>query len=165
MRNSCFLKTKTISSDYIFAQDFVLRIKQLFLRMNVKSFFKMRGNNYIKVLQNSVEAILDVYIYTNDGCKIVYSPALDIMGYGNTIKEAKKSFEVVVTDFFESSIKRGTLNDYLLSKKWVKESKDVEFSSPKVVSLVKSNSQLQNILSLSSFTKQTLPYKHSVVYC
>ena len=58
------------------------------------------ATNYITVHNGVVEAKLDVYIYKNDGFQIAYSPALDLMGYGKTIKDAKASFEVVIEDFF-----------------------------------------------------------------
>ena len=122
---------------------------------------KMKGNNFIKISGGCIDANLDIYIYTNDGFKIVYSPALDLMGYGKTVKDAQKSFEVVISDFFESSLKRGTLDEYLISKKWVRESKTEEFVSPQVVSLVKSNNQFQEILSSNRFSKKTIPYNYS----
>ena len=121
----------------------------------------MKGNNFIKISGGCIDANLDIYIYTNDGFKIVYSPALDLMGYGKTVKDAQKSFEVVISDFFESSLKRGTLDEYLISKKWVRESKTEEFVSPQVVSLVKSNNQFQEILSSNRFSKKTIPYNYS----
>ena len=122
---------------------------------------KMKGNSFIKISGGCIDANLDIYIYTNDGFKIVYSPALDLMGYGKTVKDAQKSFEVVISDFFESSLKRGTLDEYLISTKWVRESKTEEFVSPQVVSLVKSNNQFQEILSSNRFSKKTIPYNYS----
>ena len=48
--------------------------------------------------------MLDVFIYENDGFKIAYAPALDLMGYGKTVDDAKSSFEVVAEDFFNTAI-------------------------------------------------------------
>lgn len=76
----------------------------------------MTGNNYISITPKGIEASLEVYIYKNDGCEIAYSPALDILGYGKTMKEAMDSFRIVIADFFESGIKRGSLGKYLISR-------------------------------------------------
>lgn len=73
----------------------------------------MNNRNYIKVTKGKVDAKLDVFIYENDGFKIAYAPALDLMGYGKTIEDAKASFEIVAEDFFETTIQRGTLKQYL----------------------------------------------------
>ena len=53
--------------------------------------------------------MLDVFIYENDGCKIAYAPALDLMGYGKSVDDAKDSFEIVAEDFFETAVQRNTL--------------------------------------------------------
>ena len=73
----------------------------------------MNNRNYIKVTKGMVDAKLDVFIYENDGFKIAYAPALDLMGYGRTIEDAKASFEIVAEDFFETTIRLGTLRRYL----------------------------------------------------
>ena len=114
-----------------------------------------KNQNYIKVSKSNVEAKLDVFIYENDGCQIAYAPALDLMGYGRTVDEAKASFEVVVEDFFETSIQMKTLAEYLKQHGWVKEARKVEFLSPQGWNILE-NQQLQDIFS-TDFQKQTMP--------
>lgn len=64
----------------------------------------MNKRSYIKVSKGHVEAMLDVFIYENDGFKIAYAPALDLMGYGKTVDDAKSSFEVVAEDFLDPAL-------------------------------------------------------------
>lgn len=77
----------------------------------------MSNESFIKVRKGNVEAKLDVFIYENDGFMVAYAPALDLMGYGKTVEDAKASFEVVVEDFFETTIKRKTLFEYMEQQK------------------------------------------------
>lgn len=125
----------------------------------------MATNNHIRITEKGIEASLEVYIFTNDGCKIAYSPALDIFGYGKNEKEAKESFSVVIKDFFDSSIRRKTLDDYLLSKHWTRKKEESLFISPQVIAMAKNNDKFRNILSAPKFTKKTIPYKQSLSYC
>ncbi|MBR5075300.1 MAG: hypothetical protein IKX26_08790 [Bacteroidales bacterium] len=125
----------------------------------------MEVNNHIRITEKGIEASLEVYIFANDGCEIAYSPALDIFGYGKTVKEAKDSFSIVIKDFFESCIRRKTLDEYLLSKHWTRKKEESLFVSPQVIAMAKSNDKFRNILSAPQFTKRTIPYKHSLSYC
>lgn len=119
-------------------------------------------SNYIKITKDGIDANLDVFIYENDGFQIAYAPALDLMGYGKTIEDAKASFEIVIEDFFECGIQRKTLNTYLKEHGWTNEAKKVEFKSPQVWIILQRNKQLQEIFS-SDFQKQTVPFTHSFV--
>ena len=73
----------------------------------------MSVSNYIKIKNGGIDARLDVFFYENDGFMIAFAPALDLMGYGKTIDDAKASFEIVIEDFFDYSMENNTLNEYL----------------------------------------------------
>ncbi|GEM_PF-3517215 len=122
----------------------------------------MLGNNYISITAKGIEASLEVYFCKSDGCEIAYSPALDVLGYGKTVKEAMASFEVVVADFFTSCMKRGTLDEYLTGKKWTRKPKQAVFVSPQISSLV-SNNRFQRVLDSPRLSKRTI--KQSLSYC
>lgn len=117
-------------------------------------------SDYIKVRNGAIEAELSVFIYENDGFKIAYAPALDLMGYGKTEQAAKSSFEVVVEDFFETALEKGTLPVYLASHGWSSEQAPSEFLSPQVGSLLEHNEQLREIFA-TDFMKQSLPFRHA----
>lgn len=119
-----------------------------------------KRRNYIRINKDGIDAQLDVFIYENDGFQIAYAPALDLMGYGKTVEDAKASFEVVIEDFFDFGIQRKTLDTYLKEHGWTKEAKAVEFKSPQAWIILQRNKQLQEIFS-SDFQKQTVPFVHS----
>lgn len=119
-------------------------------------------SDYIKIHNGVIEAELAVFIYENDGFKIAYAPALDLMGYGKTEEAAKDSFEVVVEDFFETALEKGTLPAYLASHGWSSKQTPSEFLSPQVGSMLEHNKQLREIFS-TDFMKQSVPFRHSFV--
>lgn len=120
-----------------------------------------KPSNFIKIHNGQIEARLDVYIYDNDGFKISYAPALDLMGYGKTEDDAKASFEVVLEDFFETAMEKGTLSAFLLSHGWNGKMAATEFVPPLPLSLMESNEQLQEIFLADSYRKQTVPFHHA----
>lgn len=120
-----------------------------------------KNQNFIKVSKGKVEAKLDVFIYENDGFKIAYTPALDLMGYGKTVEDAKASFEIVLEDFFETTLQKKTLADYLQQHGWIKEARKIEFLSPRNWNILE-NPQLQDIFS-NDFQKQTIPVDYAFV--
>ena len=48
----------------------------------------------------------------------VYSPHLDLTGYGNDENQAKKSFEVVMEDFVDYTVKKKTIAKVLADLGW-----------------------------------------------
>lgn len=69
----------------------------------------MSVNNEIRNTPMGVSVKLDVYIFREDESVIVYSPALDLCGYGYTEKEAKESFHIVVSEYLDFGISHKTL--------------------------------------------------------
>jgi len=51
---------------------------------------------------------------------IVYSPALDLSGYGKTAEEAKKDFDAALKIFIEEATAHGTLEKALEELGWKK---------------------------------------------
>lgn len=117
-------------------------------------------SDFIKIHNGSVEAKLSVFLYENDGFKVAYAPALDLMGYGKTEEAAKASFEVVVEDFFETAFEKRTLSTYLISHGWSTKKTLSEYLSPQVGNLLEHNKQLQEIFA-TDFMKQSMPFQHS----
>ena len=48
----------------------------------------------------------------------IYSPHLDITGYGQNLKDAKDSFEIVFEDFIDYTLKKKTLSKILTKLGW-----------------------------------------------
>jgi hypothetical protein len=61
----------------------------------------------------------------------VYSPHLDLTGYGNNLSEAKESFEIAFEDFIDYTIKKKTLTKVLTNLGW--KTKGTEKHPKKVI--------------------------------
>jgi len=48
----------------------------------------------------------------------IYSPHLDLTGYGNNLSEAKASFEIVFDDFIDYTLKKKTIGKVLTKLGW-----------------------------------------------
>ena len=120
----------------------------------------MKNSNYINIKAGMVNAQLDVLVYEDAGVTYAYAPALDLIGCGDNADEAMASFGVVIEDYFEFGLKRGTLEEDLKKHHWVKEKKQEEFSLPKAWMLFVENKQMQSIYN-GSFTKETVPVTYT----
>ena len=78
----------------------------------------------------------------------IYSPHMDLTGYGNDIVEAKKSFEIVFEDFIGYTLKKKTLGKVLSDLGWdlkgsTKRPKKV--LAPSITSVIKENEYVSEI--------------------
>ena len=101
----------------------------------------------------TIRVRLDVFSYKEEGVQMMYAPALDLCGYGATVEEAKHSFEVVVSEYLRYGLENGTLEDDLRSYGWKPSSEMQEYESPDILSIVRSNKQLQNVLRKADYRK------------
>ena len=62
--------------------------------------------------------LLLVHFRDEDGVHFIYSPHLDLTGYGTNVDEAKSSFEVVLEDFIDYTLKKKTLGKVLKDLGW-----------------------------------------------
>lgn len=116
------------------------------------STIKRSGNNI------SVEVSVFVYKdldYPNGDMYIAYCPELDLTGYDTTDKKARKSFEFVLKDYLEYTIKEGTLEKDLVSHGW-KRYKNGKLVEPTLDTMLK-RTQLRTILNQNSYTKYSVP--------
>ncbi|MBO4670436.1 MAG: hypothetical protein J5640_01140 [Bacteroidales bacterium] len=102
--------------------------------------------NRIDINTTNIRVWLDVFSYKEDGVQMMYAPALDLCGYGATMDEAKKSFEVVVTEYLRFGLENGTLKDDLSAHGWTSSSEMQEYESPDILSIIRSNKQLQTVM-------------------
>jgi hypothetical protein len=60
-----------------------------------------------------VEIGLNLFQFKEDGIQFIYSPDLDLTGYGKTIREARRSFEESLAEFITYTIRKKTLDKEL----------------------------------------------------
>ncbi len=81
---------------------------------------------------------LSLIAFQEDKVHILFSPALDLCGYGNTVEEAKQSFVVSLNEFLDYTIKNKTLIDELKRLGW-KISTNGKWSAPTPAYYIKNN--------------------------
>jgi len=113
---------------------------------------KQSGNVKVKIL----------LFHFQDENKIhfIYSPHLDLTGYGNNLSDAKKSFEIVLDDFFDYTLKKKTVAKVLTKLGWnVKGSrkKPEKVIAPSITTVIKENDFVSEIFDkypVHTFHKQ-----------
>lgn len=78
----------------------------------------------------------------------IYSPHLDLTGYGQNLKDAKKSFEIVFEDFVDYTLKKKTLGKVLTDLGWEVEGtlkKPKKILAPSISSIINKNDYVSEI--------------------
>jgi hypothetical protein len=93
--------------------------------------------------------ILLFHFIDEHGVHFIYSPHLDITGYGYTLKDAKKSFEVVFADFLDYTLKKATLGSLLKKLGWKQQKgsvkKPVRSLAPSITTVIANNKHIAEI--------------------
>ncbi|MFT7283313.1 hypothetical protein [Nonlabens sp.] len=96
---------------------------------------------------------LSLVEFKEDGITIIYSPALDLSGYGQSEIDAKNSFSESLHEFFRYTNNKKTLDKVLKNLGWsIKGSKKKpKFNPPKDSELVKSNPLYNEIVNKKDY--------------
>lgn len=93
-----------------------------------------------------ISVSLSLYLWDEKGITFVYSPALDITGYGNSEEEAKKSFRVTLDEFVGYTHKKKTIFDELESLGWTVNRKKKRLHAPDLEELRTDNVAFRDLL-------------------
>lgn len=96
---------------------------------------------------------LSLVEFQEDNVIIIYSPALELSGYGYDYSEAKNSFFEALHEFFRYTNNKNTLNEVLKNLGWnIKGSKKKpKFDPPKDSELVISNPIFNEIVNNKNY--------------
>ncbi|OFY51424.1 MAG: hypothetical protein A2W85_09795 [Bacteroidetes bacterium GWF2_41_31] len=78
----------------------------------------------------------------------IYSPHLDLTGYGTTIHDAKSSFNIVFNDFIDYTLKKKTLSKVLSQLGWqlkVTAKHPRKVIAPSIISIIKDNKYVSEL--------------------
>lgn len=101
-----------------------------------------------------IKVRLDLISFEEEGTKIIYCPALDLSGYGNTESESKESFKIVLDEFFHYTRNKGTFDSELKRMGWTfKRRKNKPVTAPNMSYLLSENQYFSDIFNNHSFTK------------
>jgi hypothetical protein len=92
--------------------------------------------------------LLLVHFTDENDVDLIYSPHLDLTGYGKNLIDAKKSFKIVFEDFIDYTLKKKTLGKVLLDLGWeVKGNKKMpkKVLAPSIASVISSNDYVSEI--------------------
>ena len=97
----------------------------------------------------SVKVMLLLFHFEDENkVHFIYSPHLDLTGYGKNKEEAKNSFQIVFEDFVDYTLKKKTLNKVLTGLGWeLKGSaqKSKKILAPSITSIIKDNKYVSEI--------------------
>ena len=97
----------------------------------------------------SVKVMLLLFHFEDENkVHFIYSPHLDLTGYGESMDDAKNSFEIAFEDFIDYTLKKKTLSKVLADLGWelkgsVKKQKKV--LAPSITSVIKGNRYVSEI--------------------
>ncbi len=92
-----------------------------------------------------IDVSLPVILFEEDNIHYAYCAALDILGYGYTEEEARKSFEVMLHEIIHDAASEGNLEALLSSYGWQKN------VPPKTSDLLARNHNLADIMDNKEF--------------
>lgn len=99
------------------------------------------------------QVCLSLVEFDEDDVVIIYSPALDLSGYGHSEEEAKNSFSESLHEFFRYTYNKNTLDKVLKDLGWTIKGtkKKPKFDPPLNSDLVISNSLYNEIVNNKSY--------------
>jgi predicted RNase H-like HicB family nuclease len=118
---------------------------------------RFSGKYFNKQHNSNIEVKVDLIEYEEEGVYFVYSPAFDLVGYGNTQQEARDSWEIVLEEYFAYTLNKKTLTKDLESRGWAVKKKARQFKTPTLSWMLQNNEQLTDIYDNHNFRKVSHP--------
>lgn len=114
---------------------------------------KLQFDGNYKGASSEIRVRLSLLQFEEDGVAIIYSPALDLSGYGKTEKEAQKSFEITLDEFFRYTENKGTFESELKKMGWKfsGKKKSRKYQQPHLDDLLRDNKYLSDIVREKEF--------------
>lgn len=101
---------------------------------------------------------LPLIIFEEDGSHIMYCPALDVSGYGDSEEQAKESFEICLGEFLLYTDHKKTFHDELQRMGWkIKKSSHKPMVPPDMSELLRNNENFSRIFNNFPFRKIDSP--------
>jgi uncharacterized protein YdiU (UPF0061 family) len=86
---------------------------------------------------------------------MVYCPPLDLVGYGNDEEGARTSFEIVLNEYLQYTVNKGSLASDLKKLGWnIKKRVDKKLTPPTMAHLLQNNEDFSNIFNNHNFKKE-----------
>jgi hypothetical protein len=113
---------------------------------NIESKFSNKKGSYV--------VKLPVLSFRDESAHIIYCPALDMNGSGNTELQAKDSFAIAVSEYLDYTTNKGTLFTDLKKLGWtVHKNKNKLASPPPMSELLENNEEFSRIFDNYPYKK------------
>lgn len=106
----------------------------------------------IQIDGKRLDVKLSLILFEDGGSMIVYCPAVNVYGYGQTQAEAERSFETCFEEFLSYTFRKKTFATELEKLGWTIH-KQRKFIPPTLSSLLDKNKTLHKIINTRNFTK------------
>ena len=121
---------------------------------------KLRNDSQTK----NINVQVDVIEYEDDGIFYAYSPALDLIGYGISLVEARQSWETILQEYFTYTMNKKTLTKDLLHRGWIVRKGNKKFRPPSFSWLLQNNRELVEMYDKYNFQKTSRPISVPLAY-
>ncbi len=148
-------------------QGYVGDIAQLDFSLNLQNkllvltsggiYYQMRRNASFKVkvsltLGAEVQVHLPIIIFEEDNATVCYCPAMDLAGYGASEGEAKSSFEVMLGEYLDYTLKKKTFLTDMRRLGWTVKSKK-KLIPPTVTQSLERNDNFRRVFDTYNYRK------------
>ena len=103
-----------------------------------------------------VSVKLSLFTFIEENVHVVYSPALDLYGYGNDEHEARHSFEVSLKEYVKYTSNKKTVEKDLKKYGWEVDRRHKTLNSPNVSTLLETNESFREMVNTRPFKKYDL---------
>ena len=103
--------------------------------------------------KNKVTFDLPVVVYEENGLQVIYSPSLDLFGYGKTLSTARTSFTLTLEEFINYTTHKKTLDKVLKKLGWIVKKNNKSFVAPSLGYMLDENKQFNEIFNTKDFKK------------
>jgi len=114
---------------------------------------EMRVQGHFNQAKGFVHINLALISFKENDVTIIYSPALDLSGYGNTVDEAKRSFEINLEEFIRYTTNKGSFFAELEKYGWKISKRKKSYTSPHLDDLLRTNDYLSDIIRDKEFQR------------
>ncbi len=107
----------------------------------------MKFEGTFKDHKSQIKIGLKLLSYKEGELFVIYSPDLDVFGYGDNEEESKKSFACTLEEFLRYTTNKGTFLNVLKNLGWriVETKKTTNFYTPDLSKQLKTNEHLKEI--------------------
>lgn len=106
---------------------------------------KKRANAKYSDRKKNVEVNVSIFLWDEDSLFYVYSPALDITGYGLNKEEARESFETILHEFILYTQNKKTIFKELENLGWAVNKRKKRVISPEFEDMLSENEHFKHL--------------------